>query len=384
MAVFLQISFDFNLTNSNLAVKDSGMSEKYIRAIQQVGIGVSNVHQAWKWYREAFGVDIRIFEEEATAGLMLPYTGGKPQKRHAALALSMQGGGGFEIWNYTQRSPMPPAFTPQLGDLGIFAVKIKSMDVAAAHRYHQSKNYELSALITGPDQLPRYFMKDPYGNYFQVVKGDSYFMDEGKPTGAVFGVSIGVSDIEKSIPVYTGILGYNQVIYDQTGTFEDLAWLPGGNGRFRRILLNHSDVKKGSFSRLLGATQIELLQSLDRSPKNIFDNRFWGDLGFIHLCFDVSGMQSLREECRTQGYPFTVDSIASHDEQGFDMGEAAGHFAYIADPDGTLIEFVETLKVPVFKKFGIYLNLKKRHHLNSLPDFVVKALRFNRFKESHE
>ena len=126
MAVFLQISFDFNLTNSNLAVKDSGMSEKYIRAIQQVGIGVSNVHQAWKWYREAFGVDIRIFEEEATAGLMLPYTGGKPQKRHAALALSMQGGGGFEIWNYTQRSPMPPAFTPQLGDLGIFAVKIKS------------------------------------------------------------------------------------------------------------------------------------------------------------------------------------------------------------------------------------------------------------------
>ena len=32
------------------------------------------------------------------------------------------------------------------------------------------------------------------------------------------------------------------------------------------------------------------------------------------------------------------------------MGEAAGHFSYIQDPDGTLIEFVETHKVPILKK----------------------------------
>ena len=42
------------------------------------------------------------------------------------------------------------------------------------------------------------------------------------------------------------------------------------------------------------------------------------------------------------------------------MGEAAGHFAYIEDPDGTLIEFVETLKIPIIKKLGWYINLEKR------------------------
>ena len=91
----------------------------FISGIQQIGIGVSHVHEAFKWYREHFGMDIPMFEEAAVAGLMLPYTGGQPQARHAILALNLQGGGGMEIWQYTGRTPVPPAFQPQIGDLGI-------------------------------------------------------------------------------------------------------------------------------------------------------------------------------------------------------------------------------------------------------------------------
>ena len=54
------------------------------------------------------------------------------------------------------------------------------------------------------------------------------------------------------------------------------------------------------------------------------------------------------------------------------MGEAAGHFSYIEDPDGTLIEFVETHKVPILKKIGWYLDLRKRDPNKSLPDWIVK------------
>ena len=70
---------------------------KIIYGIQQVGIGVSNLSEAWKWYKEHLGFDIRIFEDNTVAELMLPYTGGQPQQRHAALALNMQGGGD---WKY--------------------------------------------------------------------------------------------------------------------------------------------------------------------------------------------------------------------------------------------------------------------------------------------
>ena len=59
------------------------MSEKIIYGIQQVGIGVENVHEAWAWYRKYFGMDIKVFEESATAELMLPYTNGKKCSRHA-------------------------------------------------------------------------------------------------------------------------------------------------------------------------------------------------------------------------------------------------------------------------------------------------------------
>ena len=59
------------------------------------------------------------------------------------------------------------------------------------------------------------------------------------------------------------------------------------------------------------------------------------------------------------------------------MGEAAGHFAYVEDPDGTLIEFVETHKIPVTKRFGWYINLWNRRDVTkSLPNWIVKMVRF--------
>jgi hypothetical protein len=71
------------------------MSKPTIAGIQQVGIGIPNVHEAFKWYRQNFGWNIPIFEEAAEANLMLPYTGGKPHMRHAILAINMKGGGGI-------------------------------------------------------------------------------------------------------------------------------------------------------------------------------------------------------------------------------------------------------------------------------------------------
>jgi hypothetical protein len=62
------------------------------------------------------------------------------------------------------------------------------------------------------------------------------------------------------------------------------------------------------------------------------------------------------------------------------MGEAAGYFSYIEDPDGALIEFVETHKIPILKKFGWYLNLRKRDPHKSLPDWIVNALKFSKVK----
>ncbi len=360
------------------------LEEKIICGIQQMGIGVTNLHQAWNWYRENFGMDIKIFEDAAVAELMLQYTGGMPRKRRAALSMNLQGGGGFEIWQYVEKIPVPPVSEILAGDLGIYVTKIKTRNVKSTFEAFQKKGLKTHDISIGPDGKEHFFVRDPYNNIFQVVEGHSWFSMEGKKeTGATFGAIIGVSDIENARKVYSGILGYDTVIYDKTGAFEDLYCLPGGKKSFRRVLLMHSKPRLGSFSRLLGPSVIELIQVTDREPEKIFKDRFWGDLGFIHLCYDIKGMSALRNECKSKGFAFTVDSTNTLKTDTFDMGEAAGHFGYIEDPDGTLIEFVETDKIPIMKKLGWYLDLRKSDPTKALPNWILKTLKLSKIKEKH-
>lgn len=358
----------------------------FISGIQQVGIGVSDVHAAFKWYRQHFGVDVPIFEEAAEAGLMLPYTGGLPQSRHAILALNMHGGGGMEIWQYTGRTPLPPAFQPQLGDLGIGICKIKSADVEATFHFLRKRGANIQTNPSPrPDGQAHFFVKDPWGNTFEIVGANDWFSPPlaaiGLPkaasapcTGGVYGAFIGVSDMDRTVKFYAEILGYQTVVYDFSNDFADWHGVDGGFGHYRRVLLRHPERRKGAFSTLLGDTEIELVQSLDRAPRKIFENRFWGDLGYIHLCFDIHGMAEMKRHCAERGHPFTVDSSGS-----FDMGEAAGYFSYIEDPDGTLIEFVETHKIPILKKIGWYMDLRKRKNPEKpLPRWMLKMLGLGR------
>lgn len=352
-----------------------------ISGIQQIGVGVANLYEAWDWYRKYFGIDIKIFEEEAVANLMLPYTGGKPQSRRAALALNLQGGGGFEIWQYTQRKSLKPIHEPALGDLGIFAAKIKCKNAQEAYDYfHFSKLKLMGKVHKCPAGINNFFVEDPYGNIFNIVESDSWFKNENKLTGGSFGAIIGVTDMEVSKEFYKTILGYDQVVYETSGQTEGLEMVPGGGGDFERVLLKHSQPRQGNFSPIFGPSQIELIKTVDRTPNKIFEGRYWGDLGFIHLTFDIIGFSELRDICANAGYPFTVDSTANQEGDSFDMGEASGHFSYIEDPDGALIEFIETHKVPIVKKLGIYLNLKNRNPEKPLSKWILRAFAFNRVK----
>ncbi|KOH44557.1 VOC family protein [Sunxiuqinia dokdonensis] len=350
--------------------------EKNICGIQQVGIGVRSAQEAWKWYRKVFGMDINVFEDTATAKLMLPYTNGQQCERYAALAMNMEGGGGFEIWQHTGMTPKPPVFDVQLGDTGIFVCKMKCRDVLKAYEKHEADGLEiLGGLTRDPQNHWHYYLRDPYNNIFEVVAEDNHYRKQKSVTGGVAGVMIGVSNLDKSLQVYADILRYDEVVYDETGQFADLAALPGGEQKYRRVLLKHKP-RTGPFSKLLGPTQIELVQSIDRQPKKIYQDRIWGELGYIHLCFDIVGMDLLKVECEQKGFPFTVNSANS-----FDMGTAAGHFSYISDPDGTPIEFVETHKLPIIEKLGWFMNLKGRDPKKSLPDWMVNTLAFNRVKD---
>lgn len=359
------------------------IQQPVISGIQQMGIGVRDVAKAWRWYNEFFGTDAIIFDERAPAEYMLPYTGGKPRNRRAVLAMNLQGGGGFEIWQHRDFEPRAAAFKVLPGDYGVFACKIKCKDAQATHTRYQAKGAETSPLYRDCLNRPYFYVRDPDGNVFQIVevKEDSaWFARQNKLTGGVYGAVVGCADMEAAMTFYAKMLGYDKVCSDTSATFDDFNRM-GTPCRFRRVLLKHSRPRTGGFSRLLGPSEIELIQALDRSEPlhKIYENRFWGELGFIQICYDIRHMDAVRALAEEAGSPFTVDSIRQNPD--FDMGDAAGHFAYNEDPSGTLIEYVETCRVPVAKKWGLFLNLQRFDATKPLPDWMVKGLRFTRKKD---
>ncbi|VAW11970.1 hypothetical protein MNBD_BACTEROID03-2279 [hydrothermal vent metagenome] len=351
---------------------------KIINGIQQIGIGVSDAKAVFNWYRKHLGFDILVFEDESTAELMTKYTDGTPQSRYALLALNMIGGGGLEIWQFRGRKPQPPKTSFQLGDLGINIMKIRSSKIQEMHGRLKGLQLPLVTSIdeTNENNSPHFFFTDPWGNLVEIIDDAYCFTPSKSICGGVLGVVIGVRNMEDSVRFYQNLLGYKTVVNDRTGSFDDFHELPNGKLSFRRVLLKHPLRAVGGFGELLGPTEIELVQVLDRTPIKLYKDRLWGDLGYIHLCFDIHGMNALREEAKSMGHAFTVDSANS-----FDMGDAAGHFSYVEDPDGTLIEFVETHKVPILKSLGIFIDLEKRNPTKPLPKWLVKSMKIHRVRK---
>lgn len=348
------------------------MDKFLISGIQQVGVGTEDFRRSWNWFIDKFGVNTKILEDDTVAERMLPYTGGQPHKRHACIAMNMQGGGGFEIWQYSERKPKPCKFAVAAGDLGIFAAKVKCRDIEAFHKQLKAKWNEVSDITKLPNNTPCFYVKDLYGNCFQIIERPDVFIEQHKLNGGIVGAMVGVTDMAKSIAFYSQVLGYDNIVYDETGTFDDWQLLEGAGNKYRRVLLATSEPRKGAFSGVFGDSTIELVQALDRTPRKIFEGRFWGDPGFIQICFDVSNMAELGKFCKKKGHPFTVDSCP--DGEVFDMGEASGHFTYIEDPDGTLIEFVETHKIPIVKKLNWNLDMRKRDREKQLPKILFRLM----------
>ena len=348
--------------------------QDYISGIQQIGIGVSNAEKSLRNYASLFGMDVLVFNDISEATLMTQYTGGNIYKRQALLSLNMQGGGGFEIWQFKNREPQNPCCLPTYGDIGIYAAKMKTSDVRKTYEYFSlNKNLHLSPLSKDAKGDEQFWIKDESNNIFNIVNGNHWFQHKNKPLGGVTGAVIGVSNMENALPFYQSLLNTAEVIYDVSTTVED--GMDTNKERYRRVLLQKHPNAKGAFGKLLGSIELELVQCLDRTPNKIYENRYWGDCGFIHLCFDVFNMCGLKKHAEERGYRFTVDSIDS-----FDMESASGRFCYMEDPDGTLMELVETHKVPIYKKMGLYLDLKKRNLEKPLPDWMIKLLALSKVK----
>ena len=339
---------------------------QYLSGIQQIGIGVQDAQEAMHMYNDVFGMNVLVFDDVAQASLMTQYTGNTIYNRRAILTMNLKGGGGFEIWQYKDRKP--ETATCKLGDIGIYAAILKSDNLLESHKRLQSNSNVVVSEIHNKENQPDYFwITDSYKNTFKIISSTNWFLDKKTDLGGVVGAVIGVSDMEKALSFYRNVIAIDEILYDYQ--FEEHGI------QYRKVGLSKTATNKGAFNKLLGDVTVELIQVLNQKANKIYENRFWGDCGFIHLCFDVLDMTSLKNHAESLGYKFTVDS-----DNTFEMDNASGRFCYIEDADGTLIELVETHKVPILKKMGWYLDLRKRNKEKPLPVWMIKLLGISKVK----
>jgi catechol 2,3-dioxygenase-like lactoylglutathione lyase family enzyme len=347
-----------------------------INGFQHIGVAVKNMDASLRFYRTFFGLDIPFFDAVAPAPLMDVYTRNSTITKRASMILNLKGGCAMEVIRATSFEPTGPVFNVELGDHGIYAVQIKTPDIDRSHAFCSAHtDVSPSPIVKRLDGKRSFFIQDPDGNYFQYVEGGDWYTKTPHHSGGVSGCTIGVADMARSMALYKDILGFDKVVADAEGVFDDWAAIPGGTNRFRRVILTQSKVG-GGFGKVTAQTTIELVQRLDAPGRMIFDERIWADLGFVHLGLDVRGMKALGDALATKGYGFRCDS-----NDALDMGNTKVHCTYIDDPDQTWLEMIEVHKVPIIEKWGIYLNVAKRPADQPLPDFMLKALRFSRIKD---
>lgn len=327
------------------------MDQRFLYGFQQVGIGVTNIQAAVKWYATVLLADIKVLEDNNPATYMAPYMGNQPRQKTAIILMNQHGGGGFELWQHTEHKPTSgPEVTR--GDLGINCVVIytSGLEKAKAHfRHHQVP------IKTIDDKTIE--ITDPFGNAIRIA--EKSLADKTLLTG-VHECLVGVSSTQKAISFYRSF-GFEVANQYREKTLQITT-------------LNCANRATGRLGTFLGECKIQLLERTEGNPKKIYDNRFWGDPGYIHLCFDVYNLKSWVMHF-DQVSPFTVLS-----NPDFTMGQAQGHWGYLEDPDGTLIEMVEAHYVPIIKKLGLSINLRKRSPLKPLPNWLIKAMRLKKVR----
>ena len=139
-------------------------------------------------------------------------------------------------------------------------------------------------------------------------------------------VGITVSDLDASIRFYEALTGTKIENVDAIGGAR-MAAVQG----LDKVLIRYANVH-------LENLNLDLLQYDEPKPGRArYDN---GDVGAMHLCFEVDDLQNVYERMKAAGVTFSGEPITFQDEDGLKSGQGTT-VAYFEDPDGTHLELIQ-------------------------------------------
>ena len=316
-----------------------------INAFQHVGLGVWDVDKTYSFYKRLFGYKVKLNDITTVSKEMEPVVGTLETMR-MAMAMNVKGGG---ILEFIEHKSSPIRAFPEGAGYGSFGVLEIGFGVHGIEKVVDSFRAQGVPFLTpvcelelaGGRRWRHAYLKDPDGMTIQLVED----IRPGQPSGGkpeVHGaihVGIGVSDVERSKAFYGKVLGFDRQVYAFDGHDPDLDPISRGPLRVNVAILERSAPNRGAISELPSGT-LKLISVPDQKGEHIYKGRRWGDIGCMEFCMDVSNLESTVEEAKGKGAPVYLPPC----EIGMGSG-SKGKVAYIRDPDGSIVEFVEICSI---------------------------------------
>lgn len=329
-----------------------------INAFQHIGLGVWDVDKTYSFYKKLFGYKIKLNDITMASKEMEPVVGSLETMR-MMMAMNAKGGGILEFIEH-KSSPIRPF--PEEAGYGSYGVLELGFSVRGIEKVVDSFRAKGVSFLTPVCDLElaggrrwRYaYLNDPDGMKIQLVED----IRPGQPAaekpevhGAIH-VGIGVSDLEKSKAFYGNVLGFDRQVYALDGHNPDLDPVSGGPMHMNMAVLERSAPNTAAIKELPSGT-VKLVAVPDQKGEHIYKGRRWGDIGCMEFCLDVSPLEGALEDAKAKGAPVYLAPCE------IDMGSGSkGKVAYIRDPDGTIVEFVEIcsiawLSAPTFMRMAM-------------------------------
>ncbi|MFW6113872.1 MAG: VOC family protein, partial [Actinomycetota bacterium] len=255
-------------------------------------------------------------------------------------AMNILGGAAVELVEHTSTRPLEPEEPLQWGDIGYLEVGLKAYHLERLYLDLKSKGVPFLTPVRSMELssggIERYaYLRDPDGLLLQLVE-----VPGGKKpaVGGVRHVAIGVSDMDKARGFYAGVLGFTQLIHHFQGQIPELEEITGGKDMEVAVLAQQGGGE--SALPLLEKAVVKLVHAPGYKGKQAFEGRRWGDIGLMEMALDVTDLGDTLNGLIARG------AELFHPPTRVDMGSGTvGSFAYIKDPDGSIMELVEVERV---------------------------------------
>lgn len=319
-----------------------------INAMQHIGLGVWDVDKTYDFYNRFFGYKVKLNDLTVASKEMEPVVGSVETMR-MMMAANPKGGGIIELIEH-KSSPIRPF--PENGRYGYYGVLEAGYGVRQIDRVVADMKAAGVPFLTpvfeqdlGDGRKWRFaYLQDPDGLPLQLTEevgsiGQAH--NGGKP--AMLGLShigLGVSDLERSIEFYRNALGFDRVLFQFEGEVPEMEPVAGMPLRAKVAILERSQPASGPLGRLLPRGVLKLFEVKDSRGRHAYKGRRWGDIGCMEFCMDVTDLHAVVADMKAKGIPIYLPPVE------IDMGSGSkGMVAYVRDPDGSIVEFVEAKSI---------------------------------------